>query len=129
RGVGYAAGRPAVYKTEDSGATWHRVADRAAPGRTHVLHFQDDRTGWLGAERLYGTADGGVTWSAVPLPEPTKVVSGLATGDGWALAGGTTSGGDVVLFRRLGAGQWEKLDAGKAGYGGGGSGPYRRWFV
>jgi photosystem II stability/assembly factor-like uncharacterized protein len=127
--VGYAAGRHAVYKTENSGKTWHRVADRAAPGRTHVFHFQDDRTGWLGAERLYGTADGGVSWSEVPLPEPTRVVSGLATGDGWALAGGTTSGGELVLFRRLGAGPWEKLDPGKAGHRGGDTGPYRRWFV
>ncbi len=129
RAVGYAAGRQAVYKTEDLGQTWHPLWTRPVPGRTHVLHFQDDRTGWLGAERLYGTADGGVTWSEVPLPEPTRLVIGLATGEGWALAGGTTSGGDLALFRRLGTGKWEKLDAGKTGYAGGGSGPFRRWFV
>jgi photosystem II stability/assembly factor-like uncharacterized protein/tRNA A-37 threonylcarbamoyl transferase component Bud32 len=125
RAVGYAAGRRAVYKTEDRGATWRRLADRAVAGRAPVLHFKDDRTGWLGAERLYGTEDGGVTWSEAPLPEPTRVVSGFASGDGWALAGGNTPGGDLMLFRRRGQGKWEKLDPEKAGYGG----PFRRWFV
>jgi photosystem II stability/assembly factor-like uncharacterized protein len=129
RAVGYAAGRQAVYKTEDCGSTWRRLAERAAPGRTHVLHFQDDRTGWLGADRLYGTADGGVTWSEVALPEPTRVVSGLASGDGWSLAGGSSDRGDLVLFRQRGQGKWEKCDPVKTGYGAGGQGPFRRWFV
>jgi photosystem II stability/assembly factor-like uncharacterized protein len=133
RTVGYAAGRQAVYKTEDDGATWRPLWERTAPGRTHVLHFQNELVGWLGAERLYQTGDGGVTWSDVPLPERTSVVSGLATGgDGWALAGGNTAGarGDLVLFRqRGGQAGWEKLDPVKSGYWGGGQGPFRRWFV
>ncbi|HZY83755.1 MAG TPA: protein kinase [Gemmataceae bacterium] len=126
RAVGYAAGRQAVYKTEDSGQTWRSLWERKPPGRTHVLHFQDDRSGWLGAERLYRTEDGGGNWSEAPLPEPTRVVSGLAARDGWALAGGNTSGGDLVLFRQRGQENWQKLDPVKTGYGGD---PFRRWFV
>jgi photosystem II stability/assembly factor-like uncharacterized protein len=125
RAVGYAAGRHAVYKTDDSGQSWRRLWERKPPGRTHVLHFLDDRTGWLGAEGLYQTADG-ATWSEARLPERTRVVSGLAAGDGWALAGGNTAGGDLVQFRRRGQEDWQTLDPVKAGYGGG---AFRHWFV
>jgi photosystem II stability/assembly factor-like uncharacterized protein len=126
RAVGYAAGRRAVYKTEDSGRTWRPVWERKPPARTHALLFQDERSGWLGAERLYQTGDGGGTWSEAALPEPTRILSGLAAGDGWALAGGTTAGGDLILFRQRGQEGWHKLDPVKTGYG---AGPFRRWFV
>jgi photosystem II stability/assembly factor-like uncharacterized protein len=133
RAVGYAAGRQAVRKTEDSGQTWRPVWERKPPGRTHLLYFQNERVGWLGAERLYQTGDGGDTWSEVSLPERTGVVSGLAIdGNGWALVGGNLPGprGDLVLFRqRGGQAGWEKLDPVKTGYWGGDQGPFRRWFV
>src|SRR5262249_50309910 len=77
RDVGYLASRRAVYRTEDGGRTWNRLPETGF-GRVHLLHFEDTRAGWLGADTLHRTSDGGKTWSKVPLPEPTNVVKDLA---------------------------------------------------
>jgi photosystem II stability/assembly factor-like uncharacterized protein len=135
RTVGYAASRQALYKTEDGGKTWRRIREAKEARRVHCLHFWDDRTGWLGADRLEHTTDGGATWSPLPLPEVMQTVSGLALApgpDGWMLAGGTARAedGSLALFRKRDAqAAWEKLDPAQTGYWGGAGQPHRRWFL
>src|SRR5262249_27456186 len=77
RQVGYVASRKAIYKTTDGGRSWERSADVAAQ-RVHLLHFCDERTGWLGTNQLHQTRDGGQTWQAVSLPEEMFAVTSLA---------------------------------------------------
>jgi len=128
--VGYAAGRRALYKTEDGGTNWRPLA-LEAPGRAYVLRFSDAQHGWLGTDRLRATTDGGRTWEEVAWPgdEAMKAVSAFAAGAGWELAGGTTASGELSLMRRRGSGAPEGLSGESAGYWGGPAAPYRKWFL
>ena len=92
RDTGYLASRQGIYNTDDAGNTWKRLL-LDAPGRVHVLHFTDAKTGWLGTDRLRETRDGGATWTDVALgAEPLRAVTALAMrSNGFSLAGGTTA--------------------------------------
>lgn len=133
REVGYATSREAIFKTADAGKTWIRLPG-FSPGRVHCLYFQDAQTGWLGADRLYETRNGGQTWVSLTLGsgEDLATVSALAFGpEGWALAGGTRRGDRALRFfqRRTSKAGWEELDPEKTGYWGGPQQAYRTWYV
>jgi serine/threonine protein kinase/photosystem II stability/assembly factor-like uncharacterized protein len=131
RRVGYAASREAVYRTEDGGREWKRV--RKSRGRVHFLYFQDAQTGWLGTDQLDYTDDGGETWSRVALPPAEKLlaVNDLATGpNGWMLAGGTTHGGNLVLFcKGSAAADWQEFVLVTKEGAGAAEQPYRKWSL
>src|SRR5947208_88782 len=71
-----------VLKTTDGGQTW--VQQFAAGAYLRCIGFADAQTGWVGtltpARRLFGTRDGGSTWTlVVNLPSGAPVrVCGLA---------------------------------------------------
>jgi photosystem II stability/assembly factor-like uncharacterized protein len=69
--------------TADGGSHWRRLAGAGLPmARTvpHLLGFRDAGHGWLAiGAALYGTIDGGESWSPVPLPLPDG---------GWTIGGG-----------------------------------------
>src|SRR5262249_26003137 len=67
RPTGYAASRQGLFKTADGGRTWRPILKEPV-GRVYLLEFADERTGWLGTDRLRQTEDGGATWAPVPLP-------------------------------------------------------------
>lgn len=127
RQVGYAASRSAVYRTEDGGRRWSRLEGIDSPGRVFILHFENDQVGWLGTDRLRHTRDGGKTWIEVAWSGPrTKAMTALATNGTWAIAGGSTIEGDLVLARRESLDTpWQPVEA-SAGLGGG---RYRKWVV
>jgi photosystem II stability/assembly factor-like uncharacterized protein len=60
--------------TDDGGAHWRRLAAAglpATPTAPRLLGFHDAQHGWLAdGGVLYGTADGGRTWAALPLSAP-----------------------------------------------------------
>jgi photosystem II stability/assembly factor-like uncharacterized protein len=62
-----------VAKSTDAGDTWS--VQTVATGRpqgpaVQGIGFLDERTGWVGGffEGMYGTTDGGLTWTPVPTP-------------------------------------------------------------
>src|SRR5262249_46586772 len=126
REVGFAASRQSLYKTEDGGTTWTKLAAEP-PGRVYVLHFTDARTGWLGSDRLRRTEDGGATWTPVPLPEEMRAGTGLGVaGDGGVLAGGTNGSGRLALFRKpAGEAPWQKLALPKSSAGE----SFEQWYL
>jgi photosystem II stability/assembly factor-like uncharacterized protein len=132
RSTGYAASRQGLFKTEDGGKTWRAVL-KDPVGRVYLLHFADERTGWLGTDSLRQTEDGGKTWAPVALPGQAGMqsINGLVRDPaGWTLAGGSTATGELALFRRReGGAAWEKLDPAATGYWGGREAPYRHWFL
>jgi photosystem II stability/assembly factor-like uncharacterized protein/tRNA A-37 threonylcarbamoyl transferase component Bud32 len=131
RTTGYAASRQGLFKTQDGARTWRPVLKEEL-GRVHLLSFTDERTGYLGTDRLRQTEDGGETWTAVDLPGQVGMlaVTGVVRDPGgWTLAAGTTQAGELAVFRRrAGAAGWEKLDPAATGCWGGQGEPYRRWF-
>ena len=127
REVGYAVSRRGVYQTSDGGQRWARRGERAF-GKVFFLTFTDANRGWLGADKLYRTTDGGTTWSADVLPgDPLKDVRSTAVwSDGWSLVGGTSADGTALFRSRAGADDWERLDP--ARWDGQGR-PHREWFL
>lgn len=70
-----------LYRTEDGGATWAKIADSVSgslpSGMIAALRFVDEQRGWAstntpeaGDLRLYATRDGGKTWSKSQLAIP-----------------------------------------------------------
>lgn len=70
-----------LYRTEDGGATWSKLADSMSgslpSGMIAALRFVDGQRGWAstntlqsGDLRLYATRDGGKTWSKSQLAIP-----------------------------------------------------------
>jgi photosystem II stability/assembly factor-like uncharacterized protein len=61
-----------LFATADGGARWRRLAAAGLPViRTapRLLGFRDGSHGWLAlGGALYGTADGGQSWAAAPMP-------------------------------------------------------------
>jgi photosystem II stability/assembly factor-like uncharacterized protein len=80
-----------VRRTSDGGAHWLPVTDYGA-GTTrpfHTISFLDDTTGWIASLYMFGaTADGGTTWSDVPLPDGLDDIASvdlIAPGTGFLL--------------------------------------------
>lgn len=99
-----------VFRTDDAGQTWR--AWLAVPGErgdeAHVF-FTDENTGYacLASGKLYGTADGGRTWSGLPGAgcENKAPILFADPEVGWALRYGnltyTTDGGKRWVSRRI----------------------------
>jgi photosystem II stability/assembly factor-like uncharacterized protein len=132
RTTGFAASRQGLFRTGDGGKTWKSVLQEPV-GRVYLLHFADERTGWLGTDQLRHTDDGGESWAPVSLPvqDGMEAVTGLVEDSGgWSLVGGSTTSGELALFRRRErATGWERLDPAATGCWGGQDGPYGRWFL
>jgi photosystem II stability/assembly factor-like uncharacterized protein len=85
-------------ETSDSGESWHEVCDTENTPTleiwaTHIF-FLDGKTGWLASDRdegLFITADGGVKWMNIDIPE--RVVSSVYFKDrlNGRIIGGVTS--------------------------------------
>lgn len=74
-----------LYRSDDSGATWHRFDKVQVQGTIMSigLHARDERQVYLGARykgEVFGTVDGGVSWAAMPLPGVVKDIYCVACG-------------------------------------------------
>lgn len=83
----------AVARTTDGGRTWRSTCFAGAGGAA-TMSFVDDRHGWViaggTAPVLYGTTDGGATWTATPTGVPVTSMWQLLFADqshGWLLFG------------------------------------------
>lgn len=70
-----------LYRTENGGAQWVKIDDSRTgsfpAGAVGAVRFTDDVQGWVAVDAaqtgdpgLYGTTDGGVSWSRTPLQVP-----------------------------------------------------------
>jgi photosystem II stability/assembly factor-like uncharacterized protein len=80
-----AASHDGLYRSQDAGQTWRRF-DK---GRVHgtimsvARHPTDPDQVYIGAPyqgEVFGTQDGGKTWTALPLPGPVKDIYAAACG-------------------------------------------------
>ncbi len=64
-----------LYRTQDGGASWTRVAIAATTDRPHVaMRFIDANTGWLAtATQVFGTSNSGGTWELLSDFEPASL--------------------------------------------------------
>jgi photosystem II stability/assembly factor-like uncharacterized protein len=95
-GTGIVGDGGALVRTDDAGATWRVVGQLAKPALPSgaagdpTLSFVDPLTGWaLTAGGLYGTRDGGASWTAGALPAgiaPPVAVAFRDPRDGCVLA-------------------------------------------
>ncbi len=74
-----------LYRSDDVGRSWHRVDAGTDPHSTLMavaLHERDGAQVYTAARtgQVFGTADGGASWAALPLPETAKQVYSLAAG-------------------------------------------------
>jgi photosystem II stability/assembly factor-like uncharacterized protein len=74
-----------VYRSKDAGKTWQRFDKVQVHGTimSVALHDRDPRQVYLGARyegEIFGTQDGGATWTAMPLPGPVKDIYCVACG-------------------------------------------------
>jgi photosystem II stability/assembly factor-like uncharacterized protein len=75
----------AVFRSQDTGATWQRF-DRVQVHGTIMsvaLHQTDPSQVYIGARydgEVFGTQDGGKTWAAMSLPSPVKDIYSVACG-------------------------------------------------
>jgi len=74
-----------LYRSEDSGKTWRRFDKVQVHGTIMSvgLHPSDPDQVYIGARyngEVFGTQDGGATWSAVPVPGPVKDIYAVACG-------------------------------------------------
>jgi len=78
-GAGWVLRGGQLWQTEDGGASWLNITPRAAEtGQVLGVQFLDAKNAWLvhrsvgagspGSISVLNTADGGMTWRAVPLP-------------------------------------------------------------
>lgn len=81
----------ALYRTEDGGATWSRMAAPGPPDDPPVgISFVDQRTGYLvsAAGYLWRTDDAGATWAAVDQQAAhTRSLAFVTATPGWELRG------------------------------------------
>jgi photosystem II stability/assembly factor-like uncharacterized protein len=103
-------GEISVFRTVDGGGTWEpiSISQRGEifdhPIQTVYTSFIDSRTGWVALKHgsssnfslgsLYGTVDGGLTWSELTLPVGGPIYF-KSPSDGW-VAGGA-SGGELFV--------------------------------
>jgi photosystem II stability/assembly factor-like uncharacterized protein len=112
-GGGWAFGEGgAIYKTEDSGASWNKLQ---APTRYLLLggDFLDENSGWLvgAGATILQTSDGGETWHKGTLPTTAKVrfnsASFVDIRRGWAV------GSDGAIYRTVNGGRsWQPQSSG-----------------
>jgi photosystem II stability/assembly factor-like uncharacterized protein len=128
-GAGWAWTASRLWWTADGGVTWQeRALDLPASTAIRSAFFLNARQGWLaaqipatGAVQVLRTQDGGVTWTAAPLPDPQGDLAERAGSldldfvdaqTGWASITLQTSAifSEGRLFRTLDGGQtWTEL--------------------
>jgi photosystem II stability/assembly factor-like uncharacterized protein len=74
-----------VYRSQDAGQTWRRFDKVQVHGTimSVALHPTDPNQVYIGARyqgEVFGTRDGGKTWTALPLPGPVKDIYAIACG-------------------------------------------------
>jgi photosystem II stability/assembly factor-like uncharacterized protein len=74
-----------LYRSQDAGKTWQRFDKVQVHGTimSVALHPTDPAQVYIGARyqgEVFGTRDGGATWSALPLPGPVKDIYSVACG-------------------------------------------------
>lgn len=74
-----------LYRSQDAGKTWSRFDKVQVHGTIMSvgLHASDPKQVYIGARydgEVFGTEDGGATWSAMPLPGPVKDIYAVACG-------------------------------------------------
>ena len=74
-----------LYRSRDAGASWERFDKVKVHGTimSLALHPSDPQQVYLAARydgEIHGTADGGKTWQAMPLPGPVKDLYAVACG-------------------------------------------------
>ena len=74
-----------LYRSRDAGASWERFDKVKVHGTimSVALHPSDPQQVYLAARydgEIHGTADGGKTWQAMPLPGPVKDLYAVACG-------------------------------------------------
>ena len=74
-----------LYRSQDAGQTWRRFDKVQVHGTimSVALHPTDPNQVYLGARyqgEVFGTQDGGKTWTALPLPGPVKDTYAIACG-------------------------------------------------
>jgi photosystem II stability/assembly factor-like uncharacterized protein len=114
----FSSGRFAVLHTTDAGDHWTRQLAGATGGRTVYMNFFDASHGvfaLLGVRpQLYGTADGGRTWTSQAAFQAAVVaisVSFADPDDGWLLAdpGNPARPGTELYVTRNGGATWQSL--------------------
>lgn len=74
----------ALYRSTDVGQTWQRFDKVQVHGTimSVALHQKDAKQVWMAARygEVFGTQDGGATWSEAPLPSGVKDIYSLAVG-------------------------------------------------
>ena len=74
-----------LYRSQDAGQTWRRFDKVQVHGTimSVALHPTDPNQVYIGARyqgEVFGTQDGGKTWTALPLPGPVKDIYAVACG-------------------------------------------------
>ncbi|HYF91609.1 MAG TPA: hypothetical protein VD969_05150 [Symbiobacteriaceae bacterium] len=126
--TGFGLGAPglegAVLATHDGGRTWAQVgvipwsSDRRLPPPMYAeaISFVDEHQGWAVTPdgQLMHTTDGGVTWTAGPLPPDVKAVSGVAfatAATGCVVTPPAPNGSTIVLSSTDGGATWQPADS------------------
>ena len=83
--VAAASNNGGVYRSQDAGQTWTRFDKGEVHGTIMSLglHQTDPKQVYLGARyqgEIFGTEDGGQSWTALPLPAPVKDLYCVACG-------------------------------------------------
>ena len=108
-----------LYRTEDGGASWQRVAEERdwyVQSLALSPDFAADRTIFVGAldGRLYKSTDGGLTWQRLDgLPPGTVWVKALALSPDYGRDGTVFVGLDVGVYKSTDGGlTWQAASAG-----------------
>ena len=102
-----------LFKTEDSGGNWEKVAD--APGG-NVITFTDSLTGFIGSReigstpgKIYKTTNGGMNWYATNIANPIGSINKiffLNSTIGWAVSGYSSNSQAKILNTTDGGENW-----------------------
>jgi photosystem II stability/assembly factor-like uncharacterized protein len=114
---GYGAHSVQVFRTTDGGATWKSSQLAVDAPLDAGLDFIDPQHGWLmiatpttnvftSAGQLFQTADGGVTWTALPAPPSGHPVRFINLSTGWTVGGASF---DQLYLTRDGGQSWQQL--------------------
>ncbi len=106
-----------IFRTTDGGITWKSSQVKVDQPLSISFDFIDPQRGWLmvatqaaspfgSAGQLFQTVDGGVTWSALPVPPGGHPVRFVDLGTGWIVAGANF---DQLYVTRDGGRSWHQL--------------------